>query len=230
MNKQITKMLATATITGLVSLAWAADELDQAEFPQISAQPIDQDVLMGGSTALTVEATNGDSYQWLRNGVVMEGQTNSSLILENVGINDVGYYSCAVIKGAEVIPTREASLNVYALDGGGGPITVFGWPVTSSGSQGSCPGAYTGYVNYTKTVSQGWGWATDTNTTTHTASDQNRTDTKVVYTGKYGDINCNQTTVTIPDPTSSPKYRFSIYFTNNVPTNSYAITLTGFNP
>jgi hypothetical protein len=229
MNKQITKILATAAITGLVSLAWAADELDQAEFPQISAQPTDQDVPLGGSTALTVEAANGDSYQWLRNGAVMEGETNSSLILETVGTNDVGYYSCAVIKGAEVVPTREASLNVYTMSGGD-TITVFGWPVTSGGSQGNCPGAYAGYVNYIKTVSQGWGWAPDTNTTIHTASDLNRTDTKVQYVGKYGDVGCNQTTVTIPHPTSSPKYRFSIYFTNNVPTNSYAITLTGFNP
>jgi hypothetical protein len=230
MNKQITRILAVAAITGLVSLTWAADQLDQAEFPQISAQPTDQAVPLGGRTALTVEAANSDAYQWLRNGAVLQGQTNCNLILENVGIDDVGYYSCAVIKGVELVPTREASLNVYTLEDDGGPITVYGWPVVSNGSQGTCPGAYAGYVSYTKTVSQGWGWAPDTNTTTHTASDQNRADTKVQYVGKYGDVDCNQTTVTIPHPTSSPKYRFSIYFTNNVPTNSYAITLTGFDP
>ncbi len=229
MKKYIVTVLATAAILGWVSLAGAADELDQAEFPQILAQPTDQDVPLGGSTVLTVEATNGDTFQWQRNGTVLEGQTNSSLVLENVGTNDVGYYSCAVVKGTEVVPTREASVTAYTMSGGG-PITVFGLPVTSGGSQGNCPGPYAGYVNFIKTVSQGWGWAPSTNTTVHTASDLNRTDTKVVYIGKYGDLGCNQTTVTIPHPTSSPKYRFSIYFPNNVPTNSYAITLSGFNP
>ncbi len=230
MNKQIAQILTFAAITGLAFIARGAVSLDQSEFPQIAAQPIDQDVPVGGSTVLTAEATNADSYQWLRNGVVLDGQTNSSVALENVGTNDVGYYSCVVIKGSEVVPTRAASVNVYTMDGGGGTITVFGWPVVSGGNQGNCPGPYAGYVNYIKTVSQGWGWAPSTNTTIHTASDGNRTDTKIVYGGKYGDVGCNQTTVTVPDPTYSPKYRFSIYFTNNVPTNSYAITLTGFNP
>lgn len=229
MKKQIGQVITFVAITGLALIARGADSLDQSEFPQIVAQPTDQDVPVGGSTVLTAGAANGDSYQWLRNGVVMEGQTNNSLALENVGTNDVGYYTCAVIKGAEVVPTRAASLNVYTMDGGG-TITVFGAPVFSSGSQGTCPGAYAGYVNYRKTVSQGWGWAPSTNTSVHTASDLNRTDTKVEYGGKYGDGGCNQTTVTVPPPTYSPKYRFTIYFTNNVPTNSYGITLTGFDP
>lgn len=162
----------------------------------------------------------------------MEGQTNSTLTLENVAIEDVAYYSCDVFNGDEAVPTRAALLNVYTvLGGGGGPITVFGAPVVSGGNQGSCPGAYAGYVNYIKTVSQGWGWAPSTNTTVHTAADgTTRTDTKVVYVGKFGDGGCNQTIVTVPHPTLSPKYRFSIYFPNNVPTNSYPITLSGFDP
>jgi hypothetical protein len=124
MNKQLTQILAFAALTGLALVAWGADNLDQAEFPLIVAQPTDQDVPVGGSTVLTTGAANGDSYQWLRNGVVMDGQTNSSLVLENVGTNDVGYYTCAVIKGAELVATRAASVNVYTMDGGG-TITVF---------------------------------------------------------------------------------------------------------
>jgi hypothetical protein len=115
---------------------------------------------------------------------------------------------------------------------GGGPITVFGAPYAGGGSQGSCPGPYAGYVNYTKTVSQGWGWAPIAGATVLTASDgSGRTDTKIQYVGNYGDNGCNQTTVTIPYPPMSTKYRFTIFFTNNVPTtNAYPITLTGFNP
>jgi hypothetical protein len=109
---------------------------------------------------------------------------------------------------------------------------VFGGPLLSGGSQGTCPGTYVGYINYSKPVQQGWGWAPDTsNGNTHfTATDNNRADTKVQYIGAYGDGNYNQTTATVPNPPYSPVYQFCIYFTSNVPTNAYAITLDGFKP
>ena len=179
--------------------------------------------------------------------------------ISNTSTNDVGYYTVAVIKGSEAVPSRQACLNVYitstpivslttsltvktrllsgtlasGLDlGGGGMITIFGAPIASSGSSGQCPGLYSGYVNFTKTISQGWGWGPTTNTLVLTATDNNRTDTKIQYVGKYGDIGCNQTSLNIPLPAMSPKYRFTIFFPRGVqvPTNTYAITLTGFDP
>jgi hypothetical protein len=51
--------------------------------------------------------------------------------------------------------------------------------------------------------------------------------------GYYGDLECSLTTnVTIPYPAPSPKYRFTIFFPRGgqVPTNSYPITLNGFQP
>ncbi len=116
--------------------------------------------------------------------------------------------------------------------GDGGPVVVFGLPVTGGGGGGSCPGAYAGYVNYILPMSQGWGYLPDTNTTVHTASDQNQSNTKVQSIGYYGDIGCSPNTVTVPDPTISPKYRFTIFFPrgSQVPTNAYPITLTGFDP
>jgi hypothetical protein len=231
MNKLFSLQLAAlAAFAGLISEALAVDDLDQSEFPQLTAQPTDQDIQEGSNTVLTVQATNVDSYQWLRNGVTIDGQTNSSLALENIGTNDAGLYSCNISKGSQVVPTRVAALNVFILSPGG-PITVYGTPFPGGGSQGSCPGAYAGYVNYTKTVSQGWGWAPSTGTTTHTASDgTTRTDTKVQYLGKTGDKGCALKSVTAPDPAPSAKYRFTIYFPNNVPTNSYPLVLSGFDP
>ena len=185
------------------------------------------------NATFTVQAIDGDSYQWLSNGIAIEGQTNSTLIVENVGADSAGAYSCNVSQnGGEAVPTRAASLNVVTMSlPGGGPITVFGLPKLSGGSQGSCPGPYAGYVSYTKTISQGWGWAPSTNATIFTAADgSGRTDTTVVYAGKYGDTGCNQTIVTIPNPPPSPKYRFAIYFPSNVPTTNYPIILTGFDP
>jgi hypothetical protein len=248
MNKKIPHIIALAAITGLLAIApnttpaqttdpLLTDSVDQSEFPQVTAQPVDQVVPIGSNAVLSVQAINADGYQWLRNGVPVDGQTNSSLIVANAGTNDVGLYSCEVSKDAETVPTRAASVSVVAASSsvtaaslpGGGPITVYGTPYPSGGSKGGCPGPYVGYVNYTKTISQGWGW-TPTGTVHKAADGSGRTDTKIEYVGAYGDSGCNQTIVIIPNPTYSPAYRFTIYFANNVPTNAYPITLTGFNP
>jgi hypothetical protein len=215
-------------MVGLILTARGSDDAEQSEFPQITAQPTDQDVAEGTTTTFTVEASNGDlTYQWMRNGVTLEGQTNKSLIIENVGVDDVGQYSCNVSKEMETVPTRSACLNVSALFGD--QIIVFGLPIICGGTQGTCPGPYAGYVAYTKSVAEGWGWAPSATNTVHSATDVTRTDTKVIYTGRSGDKGCAQTTVTVPHPTFSTKYRFAIYFTNNVPTNAYPILLEGFN-
>ena len=280
MNKHISPtkiphIIALAAITGFLAIApntthaqttdsLLADPVDQSEFPQITAQPVNQTVPIGSSVTLSVQANNADGYQWLINGVPADGQTNSSFTIANAEISDVGLYSCNVFNGAESVPTRAANVCVYmtgssvvaanvgvvaasssavmakssmvASSGsimanmpGGGPITVYGTPYAGSGSQGGCPGHYTGYVIYSKPVSQGWGW-TPTGTV-HTVTDgSGRTNTKVQYVGAYGDIGCAQTTVSIPNPTFSPVYEFCIYFTNNVPTNAYPmVLLTGFN-
>jgi len=238
MKNQIAGRIASLAVVGwvlpaagvLVSANLDTPDPDQVEFPQITAQPADRDVPLGGGTVLTVQSSNADSFQWLRNGVVLDGETNSSLTLANVGVNDVGYYSCSVLKGYEVVPSRTATVTAYRATGGG-MITVFGLPVVSGGGgSGSCPGPYAGYLNFVKPASQGWGWVPTAGVTLHTATDTNRTDTKIVFGGKLGDSGCAQTTVVLPEPHPSSKYRFTIYFPNNVPTNSYGITLSGFDP
>jgi hypothetical protein len=255
MKKCISRGFALAAIAGLVLAVRAQDTIDQAQFPTILQQPVDQCLPVGAAVTFSVQASNVDSYQWYCSGAALDGQTNSSLSIASVAISNVGYYFVSVIKGSEVVPSRSACLNVYITSaptppaagpgfksasmnmsmqsfdlGSGGPITVFGAPVVSGGGSGTCPGKFAGYVNYTKTVSQGWGWAPSTNTTIHTATDTNRADTKIQYCGGYGDAGCNQTTVAVPDPAPSPVYRFSIYFPTNtaVPTNAYPITLSGF--
>lgn len=234
---KIPHIIALTAITGLLVIAGniahaqTTDALDQSEFPTITAQPTDQAVPVGSNAVLSVQAINADNYQWQSNGVDIDGQTNSSLTIENVGVDNAGAYSCNVFQsGGDPVPTRAASLNVMAASAtSGGIIAVYGLPKVSNGIQGTCPGSYAGYVSYTKTISQGWGWAPTG--TIHTASDgSGRTGTIVVYLGKYGDTGCNQTTVTIPNPPYSPSYRFAIYFPNNVPTTNYPIVLTGFNP
>ena len=252
MKKCIPQIIVLAAISGWIMIAenralaqandpLLADSLDQLEFPQVTAQPVDQTVPIGANAVLKVQAVDADSYQWLRNGVAIEGQTNDTLIIEQVSVEDAGSYACDVSQaGGEPVPTRAASLSIVvpgadtaaAALPGGGPITVYGLPKASSGTQGTCPGSYAGYISYTRTISQGWGWAPATNSTTVfiAADGGGRTDTKIVYAGKNGDTGCGQTMVVIPDPPYSPRYRFAIYFPNNVPATNYPIILTGFDP
>jgi len=226
MNKPNTLGIALTAVAALLLLSAEkafADE-DQPQFPTITTQPEDQAIQIGSNVTFTVTADGGDSYQWLRNGTTMEGKTNSTLSINGITVDDVAFYTCYVAKNTEEVPTRSAVLNaVAACDGG---VTIYGAPVLASGGSGSCPGPYAGYVCYVKT--SGWGWIPSG--TLHTATDLNRTDTKVEYIGRYGDHGCDQTSVTIPHPTPNPKYRFAVYFPNNVPTNSYPITLVGFQP
>lgn len=265
MKKRLIRGFAIAAMTGFVLALRAQDTTttDQSQYPTILQQPVDQCLPVGSPVTFSVVASNVDSYQWYKNNTALDGQTNSSLTIASVAISDVGYYSAAVIKAGDAVPTRMANLNVYTtagsttltttvttslktrlfstqslslmstLDmGGGGSITVYGTPVASGGGSGNCPGRYCGYVNYTKTSSQGWGWAPSSGTTVHTATDGNQSNTKIQYLGAYGDSGCNLTTVAVPDPFMSPVYRFTIYFPTNsvVPTNVYPITLTGFDP
>jgi len=264
MKKRLMRGFAIAAMTGFVLALHAQDTTttDQSLYPTILQQPVDQCLAVGSPVTFSVVATNADSYQWYKNNTALDGQTNSSVTIASVAINDVGYYSAAVMKAGDAVPTRMANLNVYTTTssttsstttttsktrlfstqstsmmspmdmGGGGSITVYGTPVTSSGGSGTCPGKYCGYVNFVKTASQGWGWAPSTGTTIHTATDGNQSNTKVQYLGAYGDSGCNLTTVAVPDPYVSPVYRFTIYFPTNtvVPTNAYPITLTGFDP
>jgi hypothetical protein len=262
MNKKNMKLTALAAITGVMALAGINAYSDnpasatvtsatvataaapatatpvavQPEFPMIIGQPEDQMVPFGSNATFSVVAVNADGYQWLFNGNAIDGATGTSLTITNAGINNVGYYSCDVLKATEGVPTRSALLMVYtnSIDPQTGvdPVVVFGFPLPGGGSQGTCPGHYVGYINYTKSATNGWGWAPDTTNgnTIFTATDNNSTNTKIQYVGAYGDNGCNQTTVTVPYPAMSPVYRFTIYFTNNVPTNAYAITLGGFNP
>jgi hypothetical protein len=219
--------------------------------------PEDQSVFASQNATFQVEPKFGDlRFQWIRqwpdHDEILAGQTASSLTISNAQISDVGQYLCAVSQGEQVQLTRAASLTVCVysappiskkkstlslastslatMDYGGGTLTLFGGPVFSGGGSGNCPGPYLGYVNYTKPVAQGWGWAPSAGTTVHTAMDGIRTDTKIQFVGKYGDMGCNQTSVTLSNPNPNPKYRFTIFFYNNVPTNAYPITLIGFDP
>jgi hypothetical protein len=229
MKKQTLRVYAIAASTVLLIVAGASVCLQKTVAQGNGTGPADQLVQLGGTATFSVNSADEASYQWLLGGSAINGQTNSTLTIENVQISDAGFYSCNTATDGNAVRSATASLMVYTVNPDFN-VVVYAAPIVSSGTNGTCPGAYTGYVSYTLTVAQGWGWVPLTNTTIYTAADTTRTNTNVQYGGAYGDSGCNRTTVTIPYPAFSPAYRFAIYFTNNVPSTNYPITLTGFNP
>ena len=62
----------------------------------ITTQPVSQNVSLGGSAVLFIQASNAASYQWTHGGVAISGATSASLILSNLQSADLGDYAVIV--------------------------------------------------------------------------------------------------------------------------------------
>ncbi len=101
----------TTTASGTLpfSYSYAAGEADingiqlsVANFaPAITSQPASQTVAVGGTVNLSVTAsgTSPFYYQWLKNGGMVLGATNSALSITNAGVASSGVY-CVVVTNA----------------------------------------------------------------------------------------------------------------------------------
>jgi hypothetical protein len=227
MKTRLSQIHSVATIVGMVLAVGTTAYPQQSTVLGTTNDVSYELVQLGDAASFSVNATSTGAYQWLHNGSAIVEQTNSTLTLESAQISDAGFYSCLIADGANVSASSTGSLEVFTFN----PdfdIVVFAAPITYNGGIGTCPGPYKGYVTYIPT--NAWGFVPNTNTTLYTATDTTRTNTKVQYGGNYGDQGCAETTVTVPYPAASTLYRFAIYFTNNVPTTNYPITLAGFTP
>lgn len=123
------------------------------------------------------------------------------------------------------------SLLIVSFTVPAGVIVVKPYKITTQNcSTGSgCPGGFCGRADYLPTNGD-WGFKPDNGFTSHSFTDTNNSNTKIQYVGAFGDMNCDQTTVSIPQPPTSPMYRVTVYFTNKseIPTdtNKYPIVLT----
>jgi len=86
--------------------------------PQILLQPQTLTIIAGGTATFTVEATNGVplSYQWSRNGIVIQGATGSSVSITNVQPTDMGDYSVMVSNDEGGTASALAGLTVTTVD------------------------------------------------------------------------------------------------------------------
>lgn len=85
-----------------------------APLPSITQQPADLVLLAGATASFTVQATATPpvTFQWQRGGLVMEGATNSSLILTNIQTADEGEYRVVVRDTIGEVTSDEARLEV----------------------------------------------------------------------------------------------------------------------
>jgi len=82
--------------------------------PNILTNPVSQSISGGGTATFTNSATGigAPTYQWLKNGNPIPGQTNSSLTISNASANDAASYSVIVSNSAGVVTSSSASLIV----------------------------------------------------------------------------------------------------------------------
>jgi len=254
-TKKIIISIAVAVVfaesIGSIASAQPATNVYQKKFkpgpqPKIVKQPESQLVQLGQSATFTVQAKpKSVSYQWVFKCNLIPGATNSTLLVDIVNTNKVGFYSCAVHSDTVLVLTRPAPLMAYStnddatitvwstpppgvLDGDvercDGTITVWSTPPPGgSGSGSGCPYPYVGYVNFST------GWAPKT-WPSHSAQDTTRSDTKIKFFGStFGNNGCGTGGFVNVSPLNSAIYRFTVYFpTAPVPTDPYPLVLTGF--
>ena len=88
--------------------------------PNIQVQPQDAIASVRDSIILSVEATDvretSLSYQWMRNGIELSGETAATLSIDSVTESDVGNYQVKVTNEAGTTVTEGASITI--ADGG----------------------------------------------------------------------------------------------------------------
>jgi uncharacterized delta-60 repeat protein len=98
----------------LDEVAYTKPELAQ---PQITAQPVDQTILMGQTATFSVDATGfpPPAFQWLFNGNPINGATANSLELTNSVLQQAGQYSVIASNRVGKATSNPATLVVNTI-------------------------------------------------------------------------------------------------------------------
>ena len=92
-----------------------------AAIPLITSDPVEVVAAVGGSAEFSVTALNDDSYLWYYSdtaegeGVAIDGATLGTLVLDDVGPADEGYYYCVVSNDAGDVASGRARLSTEKL-------------------------------------------------------------------------------------------------------------------
>lgn len=243
------KFLIAATVAGLLvggsGCLCPSTSSNQRPTISISRQPGSKLAKSGEEvvfeTEVAIRGRENPRYQWFLNSKPLDevtarelcitGQTGKRLTIKRAGAEHMGLYECVVdhercdADGPAAI-TERAELMIYHHS----VVTVYGTPIGGGASAGAnnCPPKYVGYVNFRKPTAP-YGWKLTNPNGTGTASDPISPNTVVRYFGAALSKNgCGANRVTVPSGTDA--YRFTIYFTNTVPSGAYSIKLDGFEP
>ncbi|MDX1952917.1 MAG: immunoglobulin domain-containing protein [Verrucomicrobiota bacterium] len=88
--------------------------------PVVVTQPQSKSVPLGSAVTFTA-AVNGAaplSLQWRKNGIAIDGETNSTLTFAAVTYNDAASYDLVAVNAAGTATTYPAGLGVFAITGG----------------------------------------------------------------------------------------------------------------
>jgi hypothetical protein len=105
----------SVTVTNLASSATSSNAtLTVIDPPSVTAQPLGQRVLLGGSVSfsVSVSGTPPFSYQWRLNGISLLKATNAAYAIQAVGATNTGSYSAVVTNLAGSVTSSNALLTV----------------------------------------------------------------------------------------------------------------------
>src|SRR5690606_66958 len=96
---------------------------------EVTSTPESKELCVGDSTTFIVEASaNGGAveYQWMRDGIELEGENNNSLVLSNISLGDEGEYT-VFLQGPVGFTCSTITYSAGSLD-------VFEKPVPDAGN------------------------------------------------------------------------------------------------
>jgi len=110
-------------------------------FPSVLQHPQSLSICQNTDALFSVFASgSGITYQWNKNGIVMNGQNNDTLLLHNASIADTGTYTCTIsgvcgsplTSNAAVLIVKYTPGTLYGLDSlycsNSSPVTLSAYP------------------------------------------------------------------------------------------------------
>ena len=145
LSNQAKEALLPATISDKVGVRLS---LTEGTLPGISIPPADKFVKTGDAVTLSVTATGAPplTYQWLKNGVAMAGQTSATLSIPSAQLTDAGSYTVKVTtNGKGSVTSGAAGVSVLSSPATTPSLTALpNKPATLAVTLAAAPGqAYT---------------------------------------------------------------------------------------
>ncbi len=110
------RLLVTSALGGRTS---RAAEVTVVTPPVITTHPQSITAAPDEEVVLSVAADGASlSYQWFKNGALMPGETNASLVIASAGASDAGVYTVEITNLAGSVPSQPAAISISSPPGG----------------------------------------------------------------------------------------------------------------